>query len=315
MSVTIFEGPDGGGKTTLIETMERMMGRREHAKPVRVNHGPYIGELSVANRYLASMITGRGDLMHPIMDRSWISEAIYGPLMRGENRISVAQRRALERFALGCGAITVLCLPSYEACRDAYLKRRPVEYLPDESMLRQVYDKFAEIPILDDQPVPSFLYNYEREDSRVLYLDMLYEIRSEYKNHGPGVGLFMKGTTLVIGEQLSTMTAAAPYPWISWDQRGCVGWLSEQLEEWGVSERDLYWINALDHRGREIRPSGWLEQLSPKRVIALGQIASAWASKHQALLRNSKLHDYPHPQHWKRFHHNEPYMLREVFVK
>lgn len=311
MSVTIFEGPDGAGKTTLAATLQRMLPRREQLKPVCVNHGPYIGERDIAIHYLNSMVGSRTSLMHPILDRSWVSEGVYGPIMRNGTRINVAQRRALERFALGCGAIIIMCLPSYEACKRTYLSRRESEYLPDESFLKRVYNEFA--TLIDNQVVPTFLYNYERETSRTLYLDMVHDTRQAYVNHGPGVGAFRDRTTLIVGEQVSHATAAVLFPWMSWDLRGCVGWLSDQLESWGVSERDLYWINALDDRGNEVRPGGWLERLNPRRVIALGQIAGAWVQKHRALMKHAQRYDYAHPQHWKRFHHNEQYPMKEAF--
>lgn len=316
MTITIFEGPDCGGKTTLINTVKRTTRHYADKNLMLVNHGPYIGERDVATQYFSTMLCGYDRFNHLLMDRSWISESIYGPLMRGANRITIPQRRAFERFALGCSAITILCIPSYEACEREYLKRRAVEYLPDTEILRQVYDKFANIvPVMHEQSIPTFLYNYEREDSKTLYLSMIYEIRDSYHNDGPGVGLFDPGTTLIVGEQLSLVTAAASFPWMSWDPRGCVAWLSEQLESWGVNERELYWINALDERGHELPAGAWLDRLRPKQVVALGAIAHAWVKKHRSLLKNSQVYDYPHPQHWKRFHYNEPYALKEVFVK
>lgn len=309
MPLTILEGPDGGGKTTLTGRWASQLERQAGVTVTRVNHGPYLGTVDLAPKYLAGLMPQRG--WHTLMDRCWLSEHVYGPIVRHANRIGPAEQRALERVALSAQPLVVWCLPSYAACERAYLARRELEYLKDEGQLRRVYDEFARLAVDDHTTaLPTVTYNWEREPHVESFFDFAREMRWA-PNDGPGVGAYRPGVTLMVGEQVSNETAALPLPFVSWDQGGCVAWLSEKLEAWGVSERDLYWINALDLKGRGTQAGEWLDRLAPRRVIALGSVAEAWCRQHV----HGNTRGVPHPQWWKRFkHHDESYPLREALT-
>lgn len=318
MSLIIFEGPDGAGKTTLADAWQRRLTNRIDIVQRR-NHGPYLGEVDIAGHYLDDLVLAlmlRNAPGAMFMDRSWISEAIYGPVARQCNRIGVPQRRALERVALGACAQVVLCLPPYERCKAAYLARKELEYLPDESQLKRVYDAFKALQT--DQlfaaswcALPVNFYDWTQEEHRGSYIEMMeHDAQGQHINMGPGVGRFAPGeVTLLVGEQISDGTAAADLPFISWHPGGCSGWLANQLETWGVSERDLYWINAKDQAGKITKPGIWLDELRPKRVVAMGEVARTWCRYY-----NIEYRHITHPQYHKRFHHSEPYLLQELLT-
>lgn len=312
MSLTIFEGPDGAGKTTLAEALGRMIPRLDQGRQPRDScHGPYLEEGGdyLARTYMSDILQAFDARWSMIMDRSWISESVYGPLMRNKNRILVSHRRALERMTLAAGGVVILCLPSFESCLKSYRSR--LEYVPSEALMKIVYDDYAAMKN-EEHAIPTFVFNYDVEPSKTLFLDLVHDERSNFVNLGPGSGHFVRGNTLIVGEQLSEWSMAAPYPFVSWDPRGCTAWLSQLLEEWNVPERELYWINALDRRGRETDPDPWLAELNPDRVIALGEVAYAWANKHRIL--GADIIAVPHPQFWKRFHSHETYPLKGCFV-
>src|ERR1019366_6058590 len=99
--VTIFEGADGAGKTTLIE---KIRCENKWVDFKIFHHGPCSGENSIARHYLASLEAARH--LPTFMDRSWMSEPIYGSAFReGQDRIGVAFRRMLDRVALSLGGI------------------------------------------------------------------------------------------------------------------------------------------------------------------------------------------------------------------
>lgn len=305
MSVTIFEGPDGAGKSTLIAAWQRRL-EAKHGIAARISaHGPYLGLTDIAPHYLRDCVAAlRGGQV--LMDRSWLSEPIYGPIARGKNRLTVASRRMLERAALGAGALVVRCLPPFETCRGNYLARKHLEYLPDDSTLKAVWEAYARENVW--ATFQTLTYDYTRESSKIAFTDMAEHLRRG-KNAGPGVGRFSSGVTLLVGEQVSEATAAADFPFISDDPTGCTAWLSQRLEEWGVPESALYWVNALTARGTATAGGTWLALLAPKRVIALGAVAQQWCLEHSL-----PFEAIPHPQYWRRFNSSQPYPLRELLT-
>lgn len=313
MSVTIFEGPDGGGKTTLAERWARYYARVADREPLRLNHGPYLGKSGdhIATEYLRDLLIGE----HPVLvDRSWPSEGVYGPTVRGVDRLMIAHRRVFERVALSAQAVVVVCLPPYERCKAAYLARKELEYLESDEQLREVYGRFAAyVSLTQYHVVPTFKYDYTAEPSRAAYIDLVENLRP-LRNRGPGVGHWRPGeATLMVGEQVNEPTSAAPLPFCSWHAGGCSAWLAEQLETFGVSERELYWVNALDPCGRETEGGTWLEKLRPKRVVALGVLAAAWCKRN--VVSVADVREVPHPQWWKRFKHHDEYApLREALI-
>jgi hypothetical protein len=121
-----------------------------------------------------------------------------------------------------------------------------------------------------------------------------------------GVGAFIKGNILLVGEQASDpKNAPEQQPFCS--SKGCSGWLNRLLEEDGVPEDKLYWLNALNNDGSVVNFRSYLAALEPSTVIALGNVAARVCSEQ----------DIPfvkcyHPQYWKRFHSMKPYPLLDL---
>lgn len=315
--ITILEGPDGAGKSTFANTYATVISGRKNERFAVSKHGPYLDEVDVAPIYMDALITGTmGGVSplfewHSILDRSWISEEVYGPIARGANRIDIARRRALERVALAGGAVVVVCLPSYKVCEATYLKRKSVEYLPTTSKLVEVYEEFVRRFLYrTHEPLPWVLYDYEKHGVGSI-IDFVESKRVE--NQGPGSGSFKRGNTLLVGERLSEKTAASHLPFVSWDRNGCVGWLSEHLEAWGVSEDALYWMNAFNNDGKPVDPEPWVHELAPRQVISLGAIAEQWVITN-GINKIYKTRRVAHPQHHKRFHNKQPYNLKDYLT-
>ena len=107
---------------------------------------------------------------------------------------------------------------------------------------------------------------------------------------------------LLVGDRPSFgKTGSLPnWPFISGIATGCSAWLAEKLEECGIPETALCWVNAYDRTGEKVDLSGIDGRF--KQVIALGKEA------HLALGEVPHLQTY-HPQYWKRFHPKSPYYL------
>ena len=113
----------------------------------------------------------------------------------------------------------------------------------------------------------------------------------------------MLGNILIIGEQAANPEKDSHQePFCS--DKGCSGWLNDQLDAADVPEEYLFWVNALNNDGTEIDIATLVENLKPKAVIALGNKAKQLCEK------NSLSADFVyHPQYWKRFKNKEPYPL------
>jgi thymidylate kinase len=95
--VIVLEGCDGVGKTTLA-----MAVARGHGYQV-VHSGRTPDGTDLADRYRALLATpGR-----IILDRSFISELVYGPLDHGRSRLTLASAIELAHFASRRGGVLV----------------------------------------------------------------------------------------------------------------------------------------------------------------------------------------------------------------
>jgi thymidylate kinase len=158
--LTIFEGCDGSGKTTTARTYAELTEAKYvhfHNLP-RVNHG-------LARIYVEAMLPALLGYENVVFDRSWFSETPYGEAFReGQDRLTNADRRMLERLALRCGAVMVLCDPSYEVAEANFLSRKGQEYLKTTAQLKQVHQAYL------DQPcqLPVVVHNYLDETEGTL---------------------------------------------------------------------------------------------------------------------------------------------------
>jgi thymidylate kinase len=138
--IIIVEGPDGAGKTTLIDKIEERA--LEFGSVEIINHGAYLGESAIGHHYLKS-IEMAASFNTVIMDRSWISEPIYGHVMRGgKNRLPWNDYRFLCNKANEFKAQIIYCLPPMETCLAAWRSRREIEYVDDEEKMTNVYQLY-----------------------------------------------------------------------------------------------------------------------------------------------------------------------------
>ncbi len=304
--MTIFEGPDGGGKSVAM----RAIANGIQGYTISMHHGPYAGEQKILGKYLNPMLTELRQLVHVFYDRSWLSEQVYGTVHRsGADRLGVGGRRMLERVALACRGVVVLAVPPYEVCEEAYLARRDEEYLNTTAALRDVWGYYAAQNFRTDLPIVRFDYTTVKIET---LREMIEEARPA-ANGGPGVGHWKKGATLLVGERQNYDARFKYHPGLCFvaqneSRVGCSYWLAEQLEEWGVPESDLYWVNARMAGGQSTRPD-FIAQLEPRRIIALGTVAEAWVRYYA---RIEPFVAIEHPQYHRRFRHDKPYALEMV---
>lgn len=112
-TITILEGPDGAGKTFAAQ---RRMGKEQRAtgKPAEYVHNgpppPGITSRRLYRLYLNQMrraVLRRSWGHSTVIDRSWPSELVYGPLFRGHSLLGPKQVAKLEAYARAHDIITV----------------------------------------------------------------------------------------------------------------------------------------------------------------------------------------------------------------
>lgn len=129
-------------------------------------------------------------------------------------------------------------------------------------------------------------------------------------NKGPGIGEYKEGVDLIIGEQVGNVHKSetkGEYPFAS--LYGIGYWLTNEFIKYEITERNKYWVNAIQTDGTQL-DSAFIKELKPRRIIALGKEAMKWCD-----MKSLAYIPMPHPSYWKRFHyHKEPYPLLEFFT-
>lgn len=298
LNAVILEGPDCGGKTTLSNRFTNF---------TRVHNGPY---KSLHSRDLASIYSVSLAYTNPtVIDRAWLSETVYGNIIRNHDRLFPAYTRMLERLALSQNISTVICLPPIDIVVDQFAKGTREEYVSSTRLIEKIHSAYADYA---DRPrTRTLVYDYtgERLDAFSTF-EGLYEALNYFsirKNNGPGIGNWLpEAVTLLVGDRPNLNNNNGD-PFVDFTHgNGCAVWLAKELENYGVPESRLYWINAKDVDNKTTDPS-FIDDLRPIKVIAFGNEAYNWCAIHG--ISASKV---PHPTFWKRFNTTTQYPLKEL---
>lgn len=295
--LTIFEGPDGGGKSTAAHAFADATGARYVHFPAlpRVNKG-------LGRMYVEAMLPALLGYQDVVFDRCWLSEMPYGVAFReGQDRLTSASRRMLERLAMRCGAVVVRCQPAWEVVKANYLGRRHLEMLDNEHQLRTVYDLYAEQ--LTD--LPELVYDYTKKDllTAPKLIDGVEAMRFPRHRLDVASAGNWGGRFVFVGQSFAERKdndAFYQWPFASFSCEGCSQWLADQLDSAGVGENQILWLNA-------DQDLSILYGLDDATVVALGNEA------YDQLYRLKILaHVVPHPQSWRRFSAKQPYPLLDL---
>lgn len=296
--ITLFEGPDGGGKSYAAKAYAAATGARYvHLGPFPAVQGAALGRLYV--EALLPALLGYQDV---VLDRCWVSEVPYGHAFRGGRlRLEPAHLRMLARLAWRGGAVAVICLPGYATAAANWRSRRAEELLRDETQLRAVYDWYeaavdVATPGLD---LHTLVYDYKSTSTAQLAADVA-QLRPRVHALSEATAGNPSARVAIVGDAfgfVKSEDALYQWPFASFSRQGCSRWFTEQLLKAGIGEDQLFWVNA-DQLPRS--DGGLIEDLRPKQVFAFGTAAATQLAKsgvsHRVL---------PHPQAWKRFHHRQ----------
>ena len=295
--LTIFEGPDGAGKSTAAQAFAQLSG----ARYVHLSAMPEVDD-GLARMYVEAMLPALLGHQPVVLDRCWLSERPYGVAYRdGRDRLGLPAKRMLERLALRCNPVVVLCDPGWELIERSFRRRKAQEMLQDTEQLRVVHQLY-QVP---GTCLPTVLYDYTRQTGQDL-MAAIALARLSPKHMAHPVGAQTAGSAaarvLLVGEAFGRPKNQDPlyqWPFASFSRAGCSWWLTQELAAADIGETQLLWANA----DMELQPL--LRLPGPERLlIALGTQAS------EKLGKLGLAHEtVRHPQAWKRFNHGQPYPL------
>jgi hypothetical protein len=92
-------------------------------------------------------------------------------------------------------------------------------------------------------------------------------------------------------------------PYVTFRENSCAYWLAQQLEDAGIEENELYWINGYDAHGVATDAS-FIYDLQPRVVVTLGKLAERWCADNS--IRSVAA---ANPQSWMKFHKGTAFPL------
>lgn len=148
----IVEGPDGAGKTTLVNQLVAA-----HPGAKVLHFGKPTTDEEAFNYWQVYLQAIKDNAKTPvaIFDRSWYSDMVYGPVMRNRTEMSNENMEILELAVKACGGGVILYLTANISVLWKRCKQRGETYITcmDQlSKLREAYEyvmkKPAYLPVI-----------------------------------------------------------------------------------------------------------------------------------------------------------------------
>ena len=297
-SLTIFEGPDGSGKSTAAKAYAELTGAKYVHFPAlpRVSRG-------LARMYVEAMLPALLGYQSVVFDRCWLSELPYGVAFReGYDRMTRADRRMLERLSMRCGGVVVKCLPPFDDVKRTYLSRKHMEMLDNDQQLKTVYDLYVK----QNTDLPVYDYDYTMNPAGIKPDDLTGLRMILHPTGMASAGNLSPRSIVLVGDSFAERKDNDPYyqwPFASFSNEGCSRWLTDQLDIIDVRENELFWINA-------DQDLSTLNSFLRQPAIALG--AEAWQKLERLEIDSIGI---SHPQYHKRFASKEYYPLVNIISK
>lgn len=319
--LVIIDGPDCSGKSTLAEQLvERYDGVHLH-QTYRFKEKMFTYHTA---RLRKAIQLSQSRLV--VMDRLWMSEAIYASVYRGGTKWP-HEGRMMDRIIRKHGGVYIICSgdPSIISARHAEMKKKRVEQFNDSmekiaGLFNSLY--FGDTSHRSDDYVghlaaiggmvrrsDTLHYSIESEGQNLpLFLDAVgdtiedlrqsqYEPALDPDNHNL-LGHLVDAEYLIVGDQVNPKSRHLRWPFYDYGHSSL--YLSETLHALNFDETLAMWTNANnapDHLEE-------LTEIQDFKVVALGQQAQKRIEKLGIELHAS----IPHPQWSKRFSNKARYV-------
>ena len=295
--ICIIEGCDGSGKTTLANWLVKEHGfLYYHLGP------PKPGE-DLLTAYTRVLLTAKHSKRDVVIDRLYLGEAIYGPIMRGKDTLGRHGRTLIERLCHSLGARLVICLPRLDICMKNWDAKQN-DYVDTEDKFMRVYEAY------EAEAKGNYLpYDYTDPHEAIHRHWMLDEAKTPLPD---GVIGNPAAEFLIVGEQVNAKRAIANLPFYSLEHSSL--YLLEALSVSRLREENLAFTNAVRpggkvadkhrHRRKSTKDFNLLQVARSlpyfERAIALGDTAARVCAKQGVPFKK-----VPHPSFWKRFKYND----------
>lgn len=138
----IIEGPDGAGKSTLVKSI-----LESHPGTV---YGHFDKPESDEEAFgywekYAAFIKEHQDAKLVVLDRSWYSDMVYGPVMRGRIEMTDDHMEMLELLVKACGGGIIIYLTAKPDTLWSRCKRRGESYIDTRTTLVRIREKYEEV--------------------------------------------------------------------------------------------------------------------------------------------------------------------------
>lgn len=133
--IYIIEGPDGAGKTTLVEQIKKS---HMNAKVLHFGAPQTPEEADNYYKVYAEAINAMRDDEVLIFDRSWYSDMVYGPVMRNRHEMTQEHADMLSAMVVARGGgIIIYCTAPIKVLWSR-CQRRGETYLQNQAQLQAI---------------------------------------------------------------------------------------------------------------------------------------------------------------------------------
>lgn len=285
MSITVLEGPDLAGKSTIAQQIMNAGGRVQLLK----QGPPPVHQRDIIAHYLKPIegMIGHADI-HTVMDRWHVGELIYGPILRDKSMLTVQQADYIDmvlqtfgaRFYYVTARLSTL-QRRYDKRGDGLIKRHHLEFIDDD------YETWM-------NGRPHWVLHYPEAN---FTQPIMHE---KLRMHSPMAGQYVGPDlpkVLLLGDERNDHRMVFPFV----PERATSGhWLMGAMHEASVDHMCVGVMNA--NEATEASLFTQWEQLHKPPVITLGRKAQrAWMNA--SAFAVTKTYYMNHPQYERRFHY------------
>ena len=140
--IYIVEGPDGAGKTTLVE---KLIKSNPNAIKLHFSKPATIEEAFNYWRVYYNSLRATEKSPVTIFDRSWYSDMVYGPIMRGREEMLQENAELLELVVMALGGGIILYCTGDPKVLWQRCQKRGEDHVPNFEKLKQLHEKYEQV--------------------------------------------------------------------------------------------------------------------------------------------------------------------------